>query len=102
MRLIDIDEFRTNNKFAEKCVDCKRDSKWECDRQMYSARDICGCLDDAPIVDAIPVDWMLKRMNETASGEGMNIELNNALFMVGVEWERWKKEQSKEDGDANN
>ena len=55
MRLIDVDMFRADYKLAEKCNDCKRDSKWECDRQMYSARDICGWLDDAEIVDAEPV-----------------------------------------------
>lgn len=49
----------------------------------------------APIVDAIPVDWMVQRMNETSSGSGMNVELNNALFAVGVEWERWKKSMAR-------
>ena len=48
---------------------------------------------EAPTIDAIPVDWMIQHMNETASGAGLNVELNNALFMVGVEWERFKKEQ---------
>ena len=51
-RLIDIDVFRQDNKFAEECKNCKREKKWDCDRQMYSARDICGWLDDAEIVDA--------------------------------------------------
>lgn len=51
-------------------------------------------LADAPTIDAIPIDWMLQRMNETASGAGLNVELNNALFTVGVEWERWKKEHA--------
>jgi hypothetical protein len=46
--LIDRDAFRADWGFAEKCADCKRDKKWNCDRQMYSARDICGWLDDAP------------------------------------------------------
>lgn len=49
-------------------------------------------IDDAPTIDAIPVEWMEQRMNETADGLELNFELNNALFIVGVEWERWKKE----------
>ncbi len=50
----------------------------------------------APSVDAIPVDWIVQRMSETSSGSGLNIELNHALFAVGVEWERWKKEHGME------
>ena len=42
----------------------------------------------APTVDAIPADWILRRMNETAL---TNPDLNNALFTVGVEWEKAKK-----------
>lgn len=56
-------------------------------------------IDDAPTIDAILVEWMEQRMNETSSGSGMNVELNNALFAVGVEWEKWKKENI---GIANN
>lgn len=55
VRLIDIDVFRSDYKLAEECKNCKRDEKWHCDRQMYSARDICGWLDDAEVVDAAPV-----------------------------------------------
>ena len=55
-----------------------------------------GCallaIDEMPTVDAIHVDWMLKRMNETALTD---TELNNAFFMVGVEWERRKCNDSE-------
>ena len=54
-RLIDIDVFRAEHMLAEQCEECKRDDKWHCDEQMYSAHDICGWLDDAPIIDAVPV-----------------------------------------------
>ena len=54
MKLIDVDVFRTEHKLAEQCEDCKRNDKWHCDEQMYSARDICGWLDDAPTIDAVP------------------------------------------------
>ena len=49
-RLIDVDAFRREFGFAEECRDCKRIAKWECASQMYSARDICGWLDDTPTV----------------------------------------------------
>ena len=55
MRLIDADAFREAHKMAEQCKDCKRYNKWECDEQMYSARDICEWLDDAETIDAEPV-----------------------------------------------
>lgn len=94
MKLIDVDKFRADNKFAEKCVHCERDCR-RCDRQMYSANDICWWIDDAPIVDAIPIEWLEKRMQETAEAteQGKDeCDLNNAIFTVLVEWERWKKE----------
>lgn len=54
MGLIDVDAFRREFGFAKECRDCKRNAKWECAAQMYSARDICGWLDDTPIV----TDWV--------------------------------------------
>lgn len=51
MRLIDIDELRHDFKVAEFCDKCVRANKWDCDKQMYSVRDICGLLDDSEIVD---------------------------------------------------
>lgn len=50
---------------------------------------------NVPTVDAIPVDWVVQRTNETSSGSGMNVELNHALFTVSVEWERWKKNMAR-------
>ena len=90
MRLMDVDGLRQTLKMAERCEDCQSDPR-KCDKEIYSVRDFCGWLDDGKIVDAIPVDWMIQRMNETSSGEGLNVELNHALFQVSVEWERWKK-----------
>lgn len=53
-----------------------------------------GCallaIDEIPTVDAIPVDWMIERLNETTIKD---TELNLALLVVGFEWERWKKSQ---------
>ena len=91
-RLIDIDMLRKTLKMAERCEDCQSDQR-KCDKELYLARDFCGWLDDAEIVDAIPVDWLEQRMNETSEEDGdSNVELNHAIFQVLVEWERWKKE----------
>lgn len=97
-KLIDLDVFRSDHKMAEFCNDCKRDEKWECDKQMYSARDICGWLDDAETVDAIPIGWLERRLNETAvvtpRGDDQT-ELNNAIFQVLVEWEKERRKNGE-------
>lgn len=55
MRLIDIDAFRKDWGLAERCEDCERDAR-ECQYdQIYTRMDFCGWLDDAEIIDAVPV-----------------------------------------------
>ena len=55
MRLIDIDAFRKDWGLAERCEDCERDAR-ECQfDQIYTRMDFCGWLDDAEIIDAVPV-----------------------------------------------
>lgn len=54
MRLIDIDAFRKENRMAEHCEDCERNSR-ECQYNDFSMMDFCGWLDDAPTVDAVLV-----------------------------------------------
>ena len=55
MRLIDIDAFRKDLGLAERCEDCERDAR-ECQyEQIYTRMDFCGWLDDAEIIDAVPV-----------------------------------------------
>ena len=55
-RLIDLDAFRADYELREHCEECGRHGKKDCDYASYSARDFCGWLDDAPVVDAIPID----------------------------------------------
>lgn len=50
MRLIDADAFREDYALAERCEDCRRYGKKDCDYPYYSARDFCGWLDDAPTI----------------------------------------------------
>lgn len=44
-------------------------------------------IDKMPTIDAIPVEWLTQRLNETASGEGMNVEINHAIITVLAERE---------------
>ena len=55
MRLIDLDAFREEYDLREHCEDCGRRNKKACDYPSYSARDFCGWLDDAPVIEAVPV-----------------------------------------------
>lgn len=61
MRTIDLDSFRKDCRLAEHCKDCDRSCK-DCDKLAYTAKDFCGWLDDAPVINAIPLDtlclWM--------------------------------------------
>lgn len=66
MRLIDADALREQWNVSERCEDCKQDARY-CDGNLYgstlySLRDICGSIDDAPIIDAIPVEWLREKM----------------------------------------
>lgn len=82
MRLIDIDVFREENKFAEKCADCKRNYKWKCDMQMYSACDICGWLDDAEIMGGVEPSRLLT-LEEALSSDECWIEGRNGACGYG-------------------
>ena len=56
MRLINVDDLREDCRLAEHCSDCDR--RWkDCDKIMYSAKDFCGWLDDAPTVTPKP-EWI--------------------------------------------
>ncbi len=55
MRLTDIDAFRKDLGLAERCEECERDAR-DCQYdQIYTRMDFCGWLDDAEIIDAVPV-----------------------------------------------
>ena len=48
-RLVDIDALRKDFKVAERCEDCQQR---HCNADVvFSRRDVCGILDDAPIID---------------------------------------------------
>ena len=61
MRRIDVDAFREEYALAERCEDCPRYGKKDCDYPNYSARDFCGWLDDAPTVGWIDAKVVLPK-----------------------------------------
>ena len=54
-RYIDVDAFRAEYELREHCDECGRYGKKDCDYPSYSARDFCGWLDDAPVIEAVHV-----------------------------------------------
>ena len=57
MRLVDLDKVRELFHVAETCDKCQS-SNIDCDNErvsFYTPRDICGLLDEAEEVDAVPV-----------------------------------------------
>jgi len=63
MRLIDIDAFRKEHRMKEHCEDCERNAR-ECQYNDFSMMDFCGWLDDAPTVDAVPLDKLCEWLSE--------------------------------------
>ena len=61
-------------------------------------RDFWKVLNHFKTVDAIPVDWLERRLNETAEATAQGddqTELNNAIFQVLVEWEKERRKNGK-------
>lgn len=61
MRLIDVDALRADYGFAELCTDCPIYGKKECESPMYSLKQFCWWLDDAPTVATdtnVPGKWI--------------------------------------------
>ena len=79
MRLIDIDAFRKDWGLAERCEDCERDARGCQYDQIYTRMDFCGWLDDAEIIDAVPVvrcdkcRWHYYRDNDIVCGNSGDV-----------------------------
>ena len=70
---------------------------------VMAIRDIKELISLMPTVDAIPVDWLERRLDETAEATAQGndqTELNNAIFTVLVEWT--KATLRKKDGGEHN
>jgi len=101
MKLTDVDALRDSFDVAYKCEDCKRDPRY-CgtdlfDNCVFTARMICDELDDAPIIEAIPIEWLLKKREEYAKREFGKLTV---LAVDRVLW-RWYEEKEKENENAD-
>lgn len=65
MRLIDADALKIERGMADRCEDCKHDARMCQFNQYYTRMDICGMLDDAPAIPAIPVEWLENQADNT-------------------------------------
>lgn len=61
MRLIDADALKSDHNMGDECNKCK--TKWrECQYDyIYSKMDFCTWIDDAPTIDAVPIDYIMQR-----------------------------------------
>ena len=94
MRLIDADVLKADYGMADDCKDCKTGYRsCEYDR-IYSKMDFCGWLDDAPTVDAIPVEWIKKQIEWLKSLDNTfsSLTANNIQAMLNS----WEREQHGE------
>lgn len=55
MRLIDVDELKRQWGYGDTCDKCQRDSR-KCQYEEITRMDVCSMLDDAPTVEAIPLE----------------------------------------------
>ena len=79
MRLIDIDAFRKDLGLAERCEDCERGAR-ECQYdQIYTRMDFCGWLDDAEIIDAVPVVRCVDCKYNYGNAEGREYNPNDII-----------------------
>lgn len=85
-RLIDVDALKTERGMANQCEKCKHDARLCQMNQDYTRMDICAMLDDAPIVDAIPVAWMAEKALDTSRAP---LYRRYARLII----DEWQKEQ---------
>ena len=109
MRLIDADAYSDEMRKRQKaCLDAFLEST---DEPAYTEKEYWSgifctfaeaklTLDDTPTVDAIPIDWLERRLQETAEATAQGddqTELNNSIFTVLVEWEKGRLKSAKTD-----
>lgn len=96
-RLVDLDYIRDRFNVAERCNDCGRDARY-CNgglygHEDYTARDICGVLDDTPIIEAIPIEWLKQKYAENDPNGG-NEEFDRYLWdSICYVLTAWKEER---------
>ena len=87
MRLIDVDELRADYGMAEDCKDCKTGYRSCQYNNTYTKMNFCGWLDDAPTVDAIPINWIMTQVEERVErGTAFDISVASILRTMVKEW----------------
>lgn len=102
MRLVDLDAIRERFNVAEYCSDCKR-KNFDCYKEQgYSPRRICEDLDDVPVIDAIPIDWLNQKYAENDPNtheEDYDYYLWNAIWnAIAYILTLWEEEQEDNNG----
>ncbi len=83
MALINADDLRTYWKVAENCEFCHhRDYRCTVDYSI-ALSDFCSSIDEIPTVDAIPVEWLCRKMREEES----NGNILKAEYLKKLIWE---------------
>jgi hypothetical protein len=71
-QFVDLDAIRADFGVSEQCSVCR--FKWICgNKEVFTHMDVCSVLDEAQIVPAIPIDWMLEEARKSESFEGVII-----------------------------
>lgn len=82
MRLVDADALKEDCRMANDCKDCKTSAR-DCEYDyIYTKRDFCGWIDDAPSVDAIPMDDVFAlaiALNKGIEELGLSVRAYHAL-----------------------
>lgn len=96
MRLIDADALIKDWHFGTSCNSCERDA-YKCQNyETYSAMDVCGMIEDAPTIDAVPVKhgkWIdvehapndMWYCTCSVCGERQTVEVANFCPMCGAD-----------------
>ena len=92
MRLIDADKLLDDFQIWPICDDCAQLEDTKCE---LSGRYICLAIQNAPTVEAIPLEWLTKRMGEELEKAvligGEHNALSRSLWNVVEYWRREAK-----------
>lgn len=94
MRLIDADVLKADYGMADDCKNCKTGWRSCQGDNTYTKMNFCGWLDDAPTVNAIPVEWIKKQIEWLKSLDNTfsSLTANNIQVMLNS----WEREQHGE------
>ena len=96
-RLIDAKAFRETVEDHVTTVSVCPTVDWARGKTQFK-NDVLDDIDNAPTIDAIPIDWLERRLNETAEETARGndqVEINNAIFQVLVEWEKERRKNGE-------